>query len=351
MGNETSIEYDNKSNYSSPLETKQYHHNFSKKNYTHSYSHSIKKEESSINYCSLPDILNNPIYNKYLKDISTSQLFEIEDNLKNFFYPFSSFEKINSNSFSSSNTNDISQEEENIDFKFYRNSNELRNNYYDKLVSKKILNSKKTNNNNIFLFDWDDTLFPTSYLSVNGIYNGSLIKLSKREIQNINLAGIYVKEILSQAIERGKVFIVTNSSKGWVEASCKKYYNNIIPLLDKITIISCREIFDGKLPVKSNLWKLLAFNYIIKHFDHSLLTNIICIGDNNNEIEAGKSLSQYFNNNNCFIKTILFRKEPSLDEINKQLLLVSTQFIKIFSMTKNISIQVEKKKREKILDY
>ena len=360
MGNETSFEFDSKSINSTPLKNsnKQYHHNFTNQKYIHSYSHSNQnykneKNETSNNNFSIEEILNNPKYKIYFNDINSIDLIKIEENLHNFFYPLSSFfEKTNSISLSSSNTNDISQEEENIDLQFYRNSNELRNNYYEKLVSKKILTSNniKKNYNTIFLFDWDDTLFPTSYLSVNGIYNGSLIKLTKMEIQNIKLLEIYVREILSMSIERGKVFIVTNSSNGWVEASCKQYYKSILPLLNKIKIISCRQIFDGKLPVKSNLWKLLTFNYIIHSFDHSLLTNIICIGDNDNEIEAGKSLNKYFNNNNCFIKTILFRKEPNLNEMNKQLLLVSNQFLKIYSRTKNINIKVEKKKREQLFD-
>ena len=356
-----SIEFDSKSTNSTPLENlnnKQYHHKFSHQKYIHSYSHSNKnyikeKNETPINNFSIEEILNNPKYKKYLNDINSFDIIKIEENLHNFFYPLSSFfEKKNSLSLSSSNTNDISEDEENIDLKFYRNSNELRNNYYEKLLNKNILisNNFKKNYNSIFLFDWDDTLFPTSYLSVNGIYNGSLIKLTKKEFQNIKRLEIYVREILSMSIERGKVFIVTNSSKGWVEASCKKYYNSILPLLNKIKIISCREIFDGKLPIKSNLWKLLIFNYIINLFDHSLLTNIICIGDNNNEIEAGKSLNKYFNDNNCFVKTILFRKEPNLEEMNKQLLLVSSQFIKIYSKTKNINIKVEKKKRENLID-
>ncbi len=44
--------------------------------------------------------------------------------------------------------------------------------------------------------------------------------------------------------------------------------------------------------------KLLTFNYMNNNFEHSLLTNIICIVDNNNEFEAGKSLNNYFSNNN-----------------------------------------------------
>ena len=48
----------------------------------------------------------------------------------------------------------------------------------------------------------------------------------------------------------------------------------------------------------------------------------------------------------AFIKTIKFREAPKLDELIKQLKLVNQQFGTIYSSIKNLTIRVEKKKKE-----
>ena len=48
----------------------------------------------------------------------------------------------------------------------------------------------------------------------------------------------------------------------------------------------------------------------------------------------------------AFIKTIKFREAPKLDELLKQLKLVYAQFGSIYSSIKNLTIRVERKKKE-----
>ena len=76
-----------------------------------------------------------------------------------------------------------------------------------------------------------------------------------------------------------------------------------------------------------------------------LVTNIICIGDSLFEIEAGRILASNFKE--AFIKTIKFREAPKLDELLKQLKLVAQQFGSIYSSIKNLTIRIERKKKEK----
>ena len=71
-----------------------------------------------------------------------------------------------------------------------------------------------------------------------------------------------------------------------------------------------------------------------------LVTNIICIGDSLFEMEAGRILASRFTE--AFVKTIKFREAPKLDELIKQLKLVSLQFSSIYSSIKNLTIRVEK---------
>ena len=77
-----------------------------------------------------------------------------------------------------------------------------------------------------------------------------------------------------------------------------------------------------------------------------LVTNIICIGDSLFEMEAGRILASRFTE--AFVKTIKFREAPKLDELIKQLKLVSLQFSSIYSSIKNLTIRVEKKRKVEI---
>ena len=95
------------------------------------------------------------------------------------------------------------------------------------------------------------------------------------------------------------------------------------------------------------MWKIKTFNDIKEKFsvENYRLTNIICIGDDNSEIIAAKSLSKKFDN--CLIKTIKLRESPELKELIKQLILVSEQILRIYSYPKSLTIHVSKIKNPK----
>ena len=70
--------------------------------------------------------------------------------------------------------------------------------------------------NLVFIFDWDDTILCTSYLSsmqfleINNDVKNSLKKLDE------------TSSVLLKKVEpKGEVFIITNAAKGWVEYSSK----------------------------------------------------------------------------------------------------------------------------------
>ena len=89
------------------------------------------------------------------------------------------------------------------------------------------------------------------------------------------------------------------------------------------------------------MWKINAFNDIVSSFDHTLPSNIICIGDSFLEIEAGKNLSNKFTN--AFIKTIKFKENPTIDELIMEIKLVNNKFLFIYSAVKNWTINVKRK--------
>ena len=228
---------------------------------------------------------------------------------------------------------------------FYRTGNEIRQSYISKLISKNVWNPnmKPKQHNSIIIYDWDDTLLPTSFLTPGGCFNED-IKISEIDQDKLLKLEQLVFTLLNESVEKGNVYIITNAGKGWVEYSAKRFYPSIIDALSKIKIISARGEYEKIYPGNSRQWKIQAFLTLLNYVDVKLVTNIICIGDSLFEMEAGRILASKFTE--AFIKTIKFREAPKLDELIKQLKLVCVQFGSIYSSIKNLTIRVEKKKKE-----
>jgi len=230
---------------------------------------------------------------------------------------------------------------------FYRNGNDIRQSYLEKLISTKVWtpNMKPKQHNSIIIFDWDDTLLPTSFLTPGGIFNENmnLNDIEKEKLLKLEQA---VFKLLTEAVEKGNVYIITNAGNGWVEYSANRFYPSIMPILEKIKIISARGEYEKIFPGNSRQWKIEAFLNLQENINIKLVTNIICIGDSLFEMEAGRILASKFKE--AFIKTIKFREAPKLDELLKQLKLVCAQFGSIYLSIKNLTIRVERKKKEGI---
>ena len=228
----------------------------------------------------------------------------------------------------------------------FRDSEAVRESYISKLISMKVWNPgmKPKYHNSLIIFDWDDTLLPTTFLTPKGTFSED-IQLSPSDYKKMQQIANYVYDILKESIEKGDVYIITNAGINWVQFSANLFYPNISELLKKIKIISARGEYEKSFPGNLRQWKIQAFLNLLKNVDNKLVTNIICIGDSLFEMEAGRILASNFKE--AFIKTIKFREAPKLDELLKQLKLVSQQFGAIYSGIKNLTIRIERKKKEK----
>jgi len=228
---------------------------------------------------------------------------------------------------------------------------EIRNDYYNKLYSKNYLQNINSNEkpkpkyNSIIIFDWDDTLFCTSYFENK--YNISVnenIKINENEKLNLLKLEEKVFKILHLAINSGDTYIVTNSSEGWINYVTSIFYplvNKFLINSNKIKIISARKLYENEYPNNQSFWKLATFINISKLYNKNILTNIMCFGDSNLEIEAINRISPLFKES--YIKAIMFMQNPNILQLNKQLKLCLNEFTKIHSLVKNISIKVIKK--------
>ena len=226
----------------------------------------------------------------------------------------------------------------------FRTSDMIRSSYIATLILKKVWipTSKTKTHNSLIIFDWDDTLLCTTFLTPKGYFDEN-IQLNDKDKQKVQKLEISVLNLLEISVSKGDVYIITNAGPGWVEFSAEKFYPNLRKVLKKIKIISARGFYEKEYPNNSREWKIQTFLNLQKDLNTQLVTNIICCGDSVFEMEAGKILASKFKQ--AYIKTIKFRESPKPEELNKQLRLVIDQFNGIYSAVKNLTIRVEKKKK------
>jgi len=103
----------------------------------------------------------------------------------------------------------------------------------------------------IIIFDWDDTLFPTTYVRVekhlkwHKPLQQQAIKPQERQMiaSKLSECARHVVSLLKMADEYGKVMIVTLAKNPWVMTSCKNFYPQVGQVLEqlKIPIIYAQE--------------------------------------------------------------------------------------------------------------
>lgn len=217
----------------------------------------------------------------------------------------------------------------------------IRKSYYSKLIYKNIWmnGQKRKSHNNLFIFDWDNTILPTSFLDKEEIMNENNLPEEYKDI--FLILEMSIINVINYALNKGDVYIITNSSIGWVEFSSNKYLNKFKYLLDKIHIISARNEYEDSFPEEPKIWKEKAFLSLKDKINDNIPTNIICFGDSIVELEAGKKLASKINNS--FIKTIKLKENPEPEDLIKQLNLIFKKFDYIYSSAKNMTIRIDKK--------
>lgn len=189
----------------------------------------------------------------------------------------------------------------------------------------------------VIIFDWDDTLLCTSFLNLR--QDQGLSPVVERHLRGIEDAGIKLLEI---AARTGKTFIITNAMSGWVELSAATWMPRILPVLQKVTVISARSRYESQFPQEVGQWKIHAFLEVQQQLDSEIITNLVSLGDSNFEMDAvhvmGKEFSQ------ALVKTIKFQGNPSPEELLKQLGLVSQRFEQILGNPRNLKIGLERKR-------
>lgn len=218
----------------------------------------------------------------------------------------------------------------------------FRTDYIHKLTHMKSTQAKPRSkpHQTIVIFDWDDTLFPTSFLSAVGFEK---VRSEARIQDALSRIDKRVSRLLQKALRVGRTCIVTNAMKNWVETSSATYLPLTYGLLrrNEISVVSARAQYEKSYPNDPKRWKQEAFLDIKESLENSVFTNIICVGDSTVELEAAQYLSKVLDQ--AILKTIKMKEGPTLEELSKQHETVLEKFDQIYLTLKNLAIKVERK--------
>lgn len=167
---------------------------------------------------------------------------------------------------------------------------------------------------NITIFDFDDTLFPSSWLVQVLQVRGELSDKMKEEMHRVDKSA-YI--LLSTALKLSSVLIITNADEGWIKSSCSMFMPLVSSLLNHFIIVSARSRYELKYPYDSGKWKELTFrDEIDKLRREGFHINLLSIGDS--LFERNAALVYGSANKLCIIKSVKMIELPSPGQLITQ---------------------------------
>jgi len=193
----------------------------------------------------------------------------------------------------------------------------------------------------LIAFDWDDTLLCSSFLSQRGLKLDSLDSKVKEFEQQLTELSHSINAVLSLALQYGPVTVITNAETGWVQLSCQKFIPLVLPMLNKLTIISARSTYEPMFPGSPLRWKYYAFQERVNGLappNSKREKNVLSFGDSHVEREAVRAVTRGMANTRT--KSVKFAERPSMEQLRRQIELVTNCFQYIHNHEGDLDLQL-----------
>jgi hypothetical protein len=187
------------------------------------------------------------------------------------------------------------------------------------------------NQSTVIIFDWDDTLLASSFLHNRGYRLDTNLPPCEEVDSNLKLLEQSIISVIELALKYGEVNIITNAETGWVQLSAQKFLPGVVPLLSKVTVISARSTFESQHPDAPLKWKFHAFQDRLASLFSATKTSkhVISFGDSHVEREAVRAVTRGVSN--IRTKSVKFAERPSMEQLRRQIELVTSCFQYIYS--------------------
>jgi len=186
----------------------------------------------------------------------------------------------------------------------------------------------------VIIFDWDDTLLPSSWLTAEGLRLDSPVTIPSASIAELEVLESACIFLLERAVNYGDVIIITNAEAGWVELSARRFFPRVLPLLKRlgIQVLSARSTFESDLPENPFAWKLAAFDQEIglwarrasSSLKHGEMLHVVSFGDSVHERDAVHQIAGQISF--AHTKSIKFVERPNTEQLRRQVELVHSCF-------------------------
>lgn len=204
-----------------------------------------------------------------------------------------------------------------------------------------VSSKQDTEKDTLIAFDWDDTLLCSSFLSSRGLrLDSDPAKVRELESQLTELSHSIIA-VLSLALQYGPVTVVTNAETGWVQLSAQKFIPLVVPMLAKLTIISARSTYEPMFPGSPLKWKYYCFQERITALapvNSKREKNVLSFGDSHVEREAVRACTRGMANTRT--KSVKFAERPSMEQLRRQIELVTNCLGYIYSHEGDLDLQL-----------
>jgi len=172
----------------------------------------------------------------------------------------------------------------------------------------------------ILIFDWDDTVLPSTWIQEQGLRLDDESVPTEDQQARLRLMAESAMNTLRIAKRHGKVVLVTNAERGWIELSCQKFMPVLYPSLENVKILSARSTYEHPGVTSPFEWKYLAFESEINKFydmyPPDRMKNVVSFGDSAHEREALIRVTE--NMPSCRTKSLKFVERPELEQLLKE---------------------------------
>jgi len=200
-----------------------------------------------------------------------------------------------------------------------------------------------TTEQTLMIFDWDDTILPSTWVQKQGLRLDEASHVSAEQREQLDSMAQVAIRTLRAAKKLGTVVLVTNAERGWIELSSRKFMPSICPLLESFKIVSARALFEKPGVTLPSMWKSLAFRDEINMHYQSLAEdwtrNVISFGDAMHERLAVFQVTSDMSN--TFTKSFKFMEQPHLEQLRKEHELIFWCLRHIVSHSGTLDLQVQ----------
>lgn len=200
-----------------------------------------------------------------------------------------------------------------------------------------------TKEKSLIILDWDDTLFPTTWVTNSNIDIKNIEK-TPHLYNYFKILDRDLQELFKLFINLADVIIVTNAQLNWINIS-----STILPLTNKflkinknsskpIEVVSARS-FASQESSNPNDWKRITFDHLLFYaYQNKKYNNVISIGDAEYEYNALVNLYSSNTDNYKLLKSIKFIKYPPKEILIDQIKVIKRVIKKVCIVKKHLDL-------------